>query len=169
MRSSLAPWARCRSRHLGSEGNSCISLGLKQHKQNSSGWREKGIIMWAKKIKHLDSTNAAALSYSRLSACQVTKKASDLRGEQGRRGTVQCDTVKKATGTFLNAMVFSSFFFSLVFFKLFHFKYSGAKFKCELKRKSPFLVIVGKGKEKRSAAGCSVRGRGGHCHMCADS
>lgn len=61
------------------------------------------------------------------------------------------------------------FFFSSVFFKLFHFKYSGAKFKCELKRKSPFLVIVGKGKEKRSAAGCSVRGRGGHCHMCADS
>lgn len=124
--------------------------------------------MWAKKIKHLDSTNATALSYSRLSTCQVTKQASDLRGEQGKRGRFQCDTVKKAKGIFLNATVFSFFFsFSLMFLELFHFKYSWAKFKWELKRKSRFLVIVGKGKQKRSAAGCSVRGRGGHCHMCA--
>lgn len=121
----LAHPTRYRCCHLGREENSCISLGLKQHKQNSSGWREKkGSLCEGKrkKIKHLDSTNAAALSYTRLSVCQVTKKSSDLGGEKGKWGCVSmCRNVRqgKAERIFLNIILFSFFFFfSLSVFKM---------------------------------------------------
>lgn len=69
--------------------------------------------MRVKKIKHLDSTNATVLSYTRLSVCQVTKKSSDLRGggDPGLCFDVQKrNTVKKVERIFLNIIVFNFFF-----------------------------------------------------------
>lgn len=67
-----------------------------------------------KKIKHLDSTNAPALSYTRLSVCQVTKKSSDLGGEKGKWACVSmCRNVRqeKVERIFLNIILLSAFFF----------------------------------------------------------
>lgn len=72
--------------------------------------------MRVKKIKHLDSTNATVLSYTRLSVCQVTKKSSDLRGGRGGGNPGLCfdvqkrNTVKKVERIFLNIIVFNFFF-----------------------------------------------------------